>query len=336
MVRCQVLYGPRDLRLENRPEPVLGDKDVLIKVRTAGICGSDFHRYMGHRQIPGPLVLGHEFAGDVAGVGKSVKGFKPGDRVTVQPNFGCGECSMCRSGRENLCERRLGLSVNIDGCFSDYVAVPEGYVWHIPQGLSYEEAAIAEPLAVAVRAVRKARVAAGDTVVILGAGPVGLLALQVARASGAFVVVVDVVAWKLDLARKLGAHATINSSQGDPATALAEATGNKGAGVIIETAGVPATVELALRLVAPGGRVTLVGLAQVAAEVIPAQVVSREVEVVGSYIYTHDEFNTAITLIEREVVNVDAVISHRLPFAQLADAFSILERGEACKVLVEM
>ncbi|MGE5588473.1 MAG: zinc-dependent alcohol dehydrogenase [Clostridia bacterium] len=335
-MRCQVLYGPRDLRLENRPEPVLGDRDVLIRVRTAGLCGSDFHRYMGHRQIPGPLVLGHEFSGDVACVGKSVKRFKPGDRATVQPNFGCGECGMCRSGRENLCQERLGLSVNIDGCFADYVAVPEGYAWHVPQGLSYGQAAIVEPLAVAVRAVKRARVTPGDTVAILGAGPVGLLALQVAKASGAFVVAVDVIAWKLELARKLGANATISGNREDLLTALGEATEKKGAGVVIETAGVPSTVELALRLVAPGGRVILVGLAQTAAEVVPAQIVSSEVEVLGSYIYTHDEFGTALTLADRKIVNVDAVVSHRLPFDRLTEAFSILERGEGCKVLIEM
>ncbi|MGE5593931.1 MAG: zinc-dependent alcohol dehydrogenase [Betaproteobacteria bacterium] len=335
-MRCQVLYGPRDLRLENRPEPTLGDRDVLIKVRTAGLCGSDFHRYMGHRQIPGPLVLGHEFSGDVSGVGKSVTRFKPGDRATVQPNFGCGECSMCRSGRENLCKERLGLSVNIDGCFADYVAVPEGYAWHVPQGLSYEQAAIAEPLAVAVRAVKRARVAAGDTVVILGAGPVGLLALQVAKASGASVVAVDVIAWKLELARNLGADASISGNGDDILTALEEATGEKGARVVIETAGVPSTVELALRLVSPGGRVILVGLAQTTAQVIPAQLVSNEVEVLGSYIYTHDEFGAALRLAERRIVNVDAIVSHRLPFDRLAEAFSILERGEGCKVLIEM
>lgn len=335
-MRCQVLYGPRDLRLEERPEPVTGDKDVLIGVRTVGICGSDFHRYVGDRQILGPLVLGHEFAGDVVRTGRSVTRFKPGDRVTVQPNFGCGECSMCRSGRENLCQVRLGLSVNIDGCFCDYIAVPEGYVWHIPQRLSYKEAAVVEPLAVAVRAARRARVCTGDTVVILGAGPVGLLALQVARASGAFVVVVDVIAWKLDLARRLGAHATINSRQEDPASGLAKATENKGATVVIETAGVPATVELALRLVNSGGRVALVGLAQVPAGIVPAQVVSREVEIVGSYIYTRDEFGTAIELLNRGIVDVDALVSHRFPFTELDHAFSVMERGEGCKVLIEM
>ncbi|MCR4403651.1 MAG: alcohol dehydrogenase catalytic domain-containing protein [Firmicutes bacterium] len=335
-MRCQVLYGPRDLRLENRPEPVLGDRDVLIRVHTVGLCGSDFHRYMGHRQIPGPLVLGHEFSGNVACVGRSVTKFKPGDRATVQPNFGCGECDMCRAGRENLCQERLGLSVNIDGCFADYVAVPEGYAWHIPQGLSYEQAAIAEPLAVAVRAVKRARVAPGDTVAILGAGPVGLLTLQVAKASGAFTVVADVMAWKLELARRLGADAAISGSRQDLLAALEEATRQRGASVVIETAGVPSTVEAALQLVAPGGRVILVGLAQTAAEVVPSRIVSNEVDVLGSYIYTHDEFGTALTLVERKIVDVDAIVSHRLPFDRLTEAFSILERGEGCKVLIEM
>ncbi len=335
-MRCQVLYGPRDLRLEDRPEPIPGDRHVVIKVRAVGICGSDFHRYMGHRQTPVPLVLGHEFAGDVVCAGKCVTDFKPGDRVTVQPNFGCGECSMCRSGRENLCQRRLGLSVNIDGCFSDYIAVPEGYVWRIPQGLSYEHAATTEPLAVAVRAVRRARIVAGDTVAILGAGPVGLLALQVARVSGAHVVVADVIPWKLDLARKLGAHATIDGGKEDLESALARATENKGADAVIETAGVPATVEHSFRLVRPGGRVVLVGLAQVAANIVPAQAVLGEIEVLGSYIYTHEEFGAAMALMSRGAVDAGALITHRFPFAQLADAFSILERGEGCKVLIEM
>lgn len=335
-MRCQVLYGPRDLRLENRPEPVPGDRDVLIRVRTVGLCGSDFHRYMGHRQIPGPLVLGHEFSGDVACVGRSVTRFKPGDRATVQPNFGCGECGMCRAGKENLCQERLGLSVNIDGCFADYVAVPEGYTWHVPQGLSYEQAAVAEPLAVAVRAVKRARITPAGTVVIVGAGPVGLLTLQVAKASGAYAVVVDIIAWKLELAKQLGADIAISGNPEDLPAALEEATGQRGVSVVIETAGVPSTVEAALQLVAPGGRVILVGLAQTAAQIVPARIVSGEVELLGSYIYTHDEFGTALTLIERKIVNVDAIVSHRLPFDRLTEAFSILERGEGCKVLIEM
>ena len=195
------LHGPRNLKLEDVAEPVINNDEVLIRVRAMGICGSDLHMYTGERPLPYPRILGHEFAGDITQVGANVSHLQIGQRVTAEPNFWCGKCVYCQAGRENLCVNRVGLAVNVDGCQAEYVKVPAGFVWPLPDKMTYTQGAMVEPLMVSLHAWRRSGAKLDDIVTIIGCGTIGLMALLCAKAAGARILAVDVIPDKLELAR---------------------------------------------------------------------------------------------------------------------------------------
>src|SRR5213595_2618291 len=236
-VKAAVLRGPRDLRVESSRAPEIQADAALVRVAVAGLCGTDYRIWSGDRPVAYPRVMGHEFVGRVEAVGPGVTRVAPGDRVAVEPNYSCGTCPLCREGNRNLCLARTAVGIDVDGCFAELVRVPSRCCWPAPAGVADEDLVLTEPLAVAVRAVGRADVRSGETVAVVGAGTIGLLAVQVARGHGARILVVSRTARRFALARDLGAEATHTVEDG-PLDARARAfSGREGVDCVIETAG---------------------------------------------------------------------------------------------------
>ncbi len=328
------LHGPRDMRLEDVPEPIINQDEVFIRVRAMGVCGSDLHMYTGERPLPYPRILGHEFAGDIAKVGANVSHLQIGQRVTAEPNFWCGKCVFCQAGRQNLCINRVGLAVNVDGCQAEYVKVPAGFVWPLPDKMTYTQGALVEPLMVSLHAIKRSHAQLGDTVTIVGCGTIGLMALLCAKAAGVRVLAVDVISDKLDLARRLGADEVINGRESDSVEAVKQATNGLGSDIVIESAGSPGAVELALDMVRQAGRIVLVGLMNKPAQLLPIAVARREVEILGSFIYHAGEFASAIHLIATGQVDVLPLVGLTTDLAGARDAYEQLLGGKAVKGVI--
>ncbi len=258
-------YGRRDLRYVDAPEPAPGPGQLKVRVKLAGICGTDLKEYaFGPVMIPPakvPLTVGHEFAGEVAALGAGVTGFKVGERVTGVGYYYCGECYVCKRGLYNICVNQGFTGLLTDGCMAEYFVIPAYACYHLPDSLSDEAGALVEPLAVALHAVRQGGVQAGDSVAIVGEGAIGLCSLLAARAAGAAeVYVIAKHRARGELARKLGATQVIYLDEGSPAQRLQEVSGGPGADVSIECVGRPETPRLAIELVRRAGRAVIVGI----------------------------------------------------------------------------
>jgi len=344
-MKAAVLHGVEDLRIEDVPTPQLqSPADVLVHVSRVGVCGSDIHYYrhgrIGRFVVEKPMILGHECAGEVVEVGAQVTDLKPGDRVALEPGIPCRQCESCRTGHYNLCPDVVFLATPpVDGAFCEYVTSPADFAFKLPENVSLEEGAMCEPLAVGMYATKRGRVGLGDTVVVLGAGPIGLVTLQAAKARGATTLIVtDVEDMRLALARKLGATHTLNARQQDAAAAIKELTGGRGADVVLEAAGTTATTQQALQVVKSGGRVILIGLPP--EDNVPLSLpdlISRELDVGGIFRYAN-VYPQAIAAIASGLIDVKSMITHRYPLAQAQEAlvFADTHKGECLKVSVEV
>ena len=337
-MKALLLSRNSHLELADLPQPEVGPDEVLVRVAACGICGSDVHGYDGSsgRRIP-PIVMGHEAAGTVASVGAKVAGYKAGDRVTFDSTVYCGECEFCRRGEANLCDNRQVIGVSCGdyrrhGAFAEFVVVPARILYRLPDNFEFSEAAMLEAVSVALHALRVSEARAGDAVLVMGAGMIGLLILQAARAAGCGrVLVADVDASRLDLARQLGADETIRVSGGVSGANLApeaiELTGGRGVDVSYEAVGRNATVSAAIDATRKGGTVTLVG--NITPEVtLPLQkVVSRQLRLQGSCA-SAGEYPQAIEMIADGRIKVKPLIT---AIASLEDGprwFERLHAGE--------
>jgi L-iditol 2-dehydrogenase len=303
--RVAVLTGPTEIVLEERPVPEPGPRELLVEVSAVGVCGSDVHYYEhgrnGDRVVRAPLVLGHESAGRVAAVGAEVRRHAVGDRVTLEPGVPCGRCRECRAGRYNLCPDMVFFaSPPVDGAFADYVTIHEDFAFALPDALSDDAGALMEPLSVAIWACRKAGVSAGDRVLVTGAGPIGLLAMQVARAFGATrVEISDVNERRLSMAERTGATRALRAGDDEPAEADA----------LIECSGNPAALQAGIGALRPAGTAVIVGVGPtLTAEVPLALVQSREIWLTGIFRYANT-YPTAIALAVDGRVDLDAIIT---------------------------
>ncbi len=326
------LVAPERVQLTERERPRLGPGEVRIAVHTVGICGTDMDFYRGRRTAGYPFVLGHECSGRIDDLAPDVAGWTIGAPVTVRPNFGCGTCTLCHQGRDNICPDSRGLGVTIDGCLAEYVVAPARYVWPLPNGMSLERGALIEPVAVAERAVRRAGDVGGRRVVVLGAGSIGLFALQIARAGGADVTVIDPLTGRLARATELGASRVLDAAP----NAAREGHESNGAGfdVAIETAGVSEAVATAMALVRPGGRIVLTGIPMEAAALETRWAVWRELEFVGSFIYEEDDFRRASDRIRDGRIDPLELVTDRFPIDRTADAFERVASRDGLKVLI--
>jgi 2-desacetyl-2-hydroxyethyl bacteriochlorophyllide A dehydrogenase len=299
----------------------------------AGLCGTDYGIWSGERPVGYPLVLGHEFVGHVMAVGAGVSLARVGDRVAIEPNYSCGACPLCREGNRNLCLSRTAVGIDVDGCFAEVARVPERCCWPAPAGVADEDLLMTEPLAVVVRAVARAAVVPGESAAVVGAGTLGLLALQVLRGHGARVLVVSRSSRRFVLARELGAAATHELAEGPLAEVGGAFSGREGVDVVIETAGTPEAVSHALALVRPGGRVVLTGLPHQPTAVTFFSVVRREVTITGSMIY-QDEFPEAMRLVASGTVRTRPLVTHRFGLDAIDAAFAAHQLPESIKVAV--
>ncbi len=321
------LVAPNEIVIAERRAPEPGAGEVRIAVQVVGICGTDMEFYSGRRENGYPFILGHECAGTIDACGAAVDGWKVGDRVTVRPNFGCGVCDRCREGRDNICPNSRGLGVTIDGCLAEYIIAPARYVFALPEGMDFETGALVEPLAVADRAVRRAGVSSANRVLILGAGSIGLFATRCAALEGATVTVCDPILERLKLAHQFGAYRTVT---------LVEDLGSdeQPFDTVIETAGVAETVPIAVRYARPGGRIVLTGIPMDPTPIESRWIVWRELEIHGSFIYDASDFAHAAERLRDGSVQALAVVSHRFPLEQTADAFKLIARQGGLKGLI--
>jgi L-iditol 2-dehydrogenase len=336
-MKAAIFHGPRDVRVDEVKKPVIRNDEVLVEPRVVGICGSDINRYRRGTNLDYLVVAGHECCGQVVQIGSSVENLQIGERVVIHPNFGCGKCLRCRTGKENLCPHRIRLGVVINGCLSEYVKVPANYVYRIPESLSDEVGALVEPAAVALRAVGKITNPFEKRVLILGAGPIGLFALQLAKRMGATVFVADLLDNRLALAKALGADGIINARMNNPVKMAMCPASDQGIDVVLETAGgTVETFQLAMEVIKPGGRVILVGHSSDAATVHTDFISRNEIEIVGSIIYCHEEFSRAIQLLNEDKINGRSLISHKFFLKDIKKAMEIAEKGEGIKIMIEI
>ena len=339
-------YAPGDIRLEEIDKPVVRDGEVLIRVRNCSTCGTDVKiSRSGHPNMTPPQVMGHEIAGEVVEVGDGVSGWSVGDRVQVIAAIPDGTCAECLAGHPAVCEHQLSMGYQFPGGFAEYMIVPREVLVvdglnRIPEGLSFAEASLAEPLACVLNGQELARVGEGDTVVIVGSGPIGCLHVRLARARGAAkIILIDLNAERLAQAAELvKPDLTIVSSEADPVAAVLHATGGRGVDVVITAAASGTAQEQGLRMLARRGRLSLFGgLAKDAPNItVDANLVHyRELTIVGVNGSSPEHNRTALDLIASGAVPVADLITHRLPLDRVLDAIDIVARGEAIKVTIE-
>lgn len=333
-MKALVLTKPAHLELQEAATPATGRGEVLVRVRACGICGSDVHGMDGSsgRRIP-PIIMGHEAAGEIAGVGPDVTGWATGDRVTFDSTVSCGECAYCRSGRVNLCDHRQVLGVSCgdyrrQGAFAEFVAVPARILYRLPRGLAFEQAAMVEAVSVAVHAVARTPPVAGGSAVVVGAGMIGLLVVQALKVAGwGRLIAVDLDAGRLQLATKLGADHMILAGAADVPAEVKKLTGGRGADAAFEVVGLGPTLKTAIASVRKGGSVTLVGNLQPAVELPLQAVVTRELSLLGACA-SAGEYPACLDLIARGRIDVSAFVSATPPLEEGPGWFARLHRGE--------
>ncbi|MBO9600842.1 MAG: NAD(P)-dependent alcohol dehydrogenase [Cohnella sp.] len=341
-MKAAVMTDLRQIELVELQVPEIGPHDVLIKVMAVGICGSDLHYYehgrIGRYVVNPPFVLGHECAGEVVAVGDKVRRVRPGDRVAVEPGVTCGKCEACKAGRYNLCPDVQFLATPpVDGAYAQYIVHREDFLFPIPSAMSYEAAALVEPFSVGIHAARRSAVQPGETIVIMGMGPVGLMAVVAARAFGAGpIIVADLEKNRLAAAQRLGATHTVLIGQDDPVRVVRSLTDGQGADVAFETAGNGKALQTAVAALRRGGRLSVVGL--------PPQgdislhipfIVDNEIQIQGVFRYANT-YRDGIRFLASGMADIDAIITDRFSLEQTQEAMerAITARNETLKVMI--
>jgi len=343
-----VLHAVGDSRYEKIPKPSVAPGEVLVRVAFCGVCGSDIPRVFVKGTYHFPTVCGHEFAGTVEACGQEVDQYKPGDRVVVFPLLWCGRCASCELGNYVQCSDYDYYGSRRDGAFAEYVSVPPQNLVPVPEGVSMEAASMTEPAAVALHALKRAGGSfVGETVVIFGAGPIGLIAAQWAQMMGARqVVLFDLIPEKLEMAEQLGFDLAFDVRHGDPVEKVKELTGGRGAEVCVEGAGVPVTLNQAIAAARVGGRVVIMG--NPSADVtLPAALISqamrRELDILGTWnsafsaAGNNDDWRAVLTAAASGAIDLDSLVSHRVPLERANDAL-VMMRDQSeffAKVLIQ-
>lgn len=341
-MKAAVLYAPYDLRIEEIPKPEIGCGEVLVRIRAVGICGSDIHFYTTGRCsgfiVKEPLILGHECSGEIVEIGDDVDNVKIGDKVAVEPGFPCGRCYYCRIGRYNLCPDIVFYGAPpIHGAFREYTPAKASFVYRIGGDISFEEAALIEPLAVGMQAVKRSGMMSGSTVAVFGCGPVGLLTLQVALASGASpIIAIDPIEYRVELAEKLGATYTVNPVETSVVEYVDKLTNGIGVDVVFEVSGNPKAFNDALKIVRRGGVIVQVGMFEENVTFDPALIIDKEIDIRGVFRYAN-VYEQAIKLASSGRIKLKPLITHIFPLDRIKEAFDTIveKRGNPVKVIVK-
>ncbi|HSD69761.1 MAG TPA: L-threonine 3-dehydrogenase [Woeseiaceae bacterium] len=329
----------RGIWMENIRKPSPGHNDVLIKVQRTAICGTDIHIYQwddwARKTIPVPLAVGHEFSGEIVEFGSEVKGFKVGDRVSAEGHITCGVCRNCRAGRRHLCINTAGVGVNRQGAFADYVSVPAFNVFKLPSVISSDMASILDPLGNATHTALSFDLV-GEDVLITGAGPIGIMAVAIARFAGArHVVITDVNEYRLNLARKMGASVALNVKNGSLDDTMRELGMEEGFDVGMEMSGNPSAFRDLLRTMHHGGKVALLGIPPDQTAIDWNKVIFKGLILKG--IYGREMFETwyKMSSMLQSGLNIEPVITHRFPAEDFQDAFDLMESGQSGKIILQ-
>ncbi|WAH37096.1 zinc-dependent alcohol dehydrogenase [Alicyclobacillus dauci] len=338
-MKAVMIESPYTVVVTDVESAPLGDNDVRIQVKAAGICGSDIHAYKGlHPFRKPPVIIGHEISGEVVEIGPLVTRVKVGDKVTVEPQAGCGKCEDCLQGRVNYCNNRQAPGIGTwYGTMAENFVAPEEVVFVLPPDMDHKLGALSEPLAVGVHAVRRAGIQVGDRVAVLGAGPIGLLALAVAKEAGATTILAtDVFDYCLDSAKSLGATHTLNIAGKDNWVAEAEELIGGQFDKVLIAVGVPGIVNQAISLVKKGGRIVTIAMFHGEQSLDIMQLQGQEKELVGCFCYTREDTMAAVALLAAGRIQSEAVVTHVLPYTLAADGFRMVDKKEdnSLKILV--
>jgi L-iditol 2-dehydrogenase len=329
-------YG--NIEIREIPEPKIKENEVLIEIKAAGICGSDLHHYEVGDNITIPVVLGHEFSGDVVEIGNGVKGWKLGERIVSETHaHACYECYLCRAGDYHLCKDRKGFGSAVDGAFTQYLAVPARLLHRIPDNLSYPEATLLQPAADIVHAViTHTTVRPGDTVVVIGPGPMGILTVEVSRAVGAGqVIIVGLERHKerMEIAKKVGADFIINGSKENVVERVNELTEGRGANVVFEASGSKAAFLQGLEILAKKGQLMVIGAHTQPVEIVVRVLQKAEQSIKGSTKSTWVDYERAIQLTKTGRLQLEPLIGDVLPIAEWKKGFDLALSKKVCKVV---
>lgn len=326
------------LWLQDVPEPMIGINDVLIKVVRTGICGTDLHIYnwdaWAQKTIPVPMTVGHEFVGTVVEVGSNVAGFKTGDVVSGEGHVVCGRCRNCMAGRRNLCKDTRGLGVNIPGTFAEYVSLPMTNVWRLDPAVPLDVAAIFDPFGNAAHTALQFNVL-GEDVLITGAGPIGIMAAAIVRHAGArHTVITDVNPYRLELARKMGVTVALDVRTKSVADIQKELGMREGFDVGLEMSGNPAAFRELLRNMCHGGKIAMLGIPTEEMAIDWSQIIFNMLTLKG--IYGREMYETwyMMTVLVQGGLDIEPVITHRLPFLEFERGFEVMNSGESGKVVL--
>jgi L-iditol 2-dehydrogenase len=340
LIQQAVMTAPGEIEFREIEKPQPAPDEVLIDVRRIGVCGSDIHVYHGqHPYTDYPVVQGHEVSGVVAALGGAVTGVSVGDTVTFQPQVVCGECYPCTHGMYHICEHLKVMGFQTDGAAQDAIAVPAEKVLAVPDPVSLDEAAMVEPIAVAVHALRRSgEDLAGKQVLVLGAGTIGNLVAQVAQASGATALITDVTDYKIAKARACGIDAAVNTRTTALEAALAAHFGDRRADLILECVGVQPTITQAVTNARKGTTIVVVGVFGETPRVDLGLVQDRELSLVGTLMYQQQDYERAIDLVASGGLSLASMITHRFPFDAYPEAYEAVEDadGDYLKVMIEL
>jgi threonine 3-dehydrogenase len=329
----------RGLWLQDVPEPEIGINDVLIRVDRTGICGTDLHIYQwdewAQKTIPVPMVVGHEFVGDVLQVGSNVKGFHPGETVSAEGHVVCGRCRNCLAGRRHLCRDTQGIGVNRTGAFAEYISVPMTNVWHHRDDIDRDVASIFDPFGNAVHTALSHPVL-GEDVLVTGAGPIGIMAAAVAKHAGArFVVITDVNEYRLDLARKMGVTVALNIRQGTLEEVQRKLGMKEGFDVGLEMSGNPAAVQQLVNNMCHGGKIAMLGIPPAGMTIDWQKVIFNMLTIKG--IYGREMYETwyKMSVMLESGLDIKSVITHRFHYTEFEKGFQAMLSGNSGKVVLQ-
>lgn len=335
-MRAALLEKPHRLSVVDRPLRLISSEEVLVRVQSCGVCGTDIHIVEGESRCNLPVILGHEYAGVVEDVGTNVKDFVPGQRVAVDPNISCGTCYFCRRGEVHLCSNLQALGVDIDGGMAELCIVPRKQLFQLPDNFPIEASSFIEPVSCVLHGIDRTHVAIGDTVVIIGGGTIGLMMLQLVRSAGAsIIIVIEPNEQKRIIAKKLGATCVCDPKIENVHAVVMDLT-NVGADIVIECSGITASAESAMCLARRGGTIELFGVCPFGHKISiePHQIYFKELTIVGSYI-NPQTFARSINVLASGMVRVDELPVHRFSLENVHEALLYQKEGRTIKSIIE-
>lgn len=344
-MKAVILYGPNNFDSGEFEKPQIGDNDILLKMKSAAICGTDIRILEGKKTkgVRYPSIIGHEICGIIDKVGKNVKHYNVGDKVSIANVMPCKSCHSCLTGRENACLNRKAIGYEYNGGFAEYVLIPDifvegGNVVKLPENVSFEEGALIEPLACCIRGMKNAGTGFNDTVLILGAGPIGLMHLQLSKIAGAKQVIVsEPINSRREKALKLGADRVVNPNEEDLSEIIMTMTDGIGADVIIMAIGVPAIVNSTIKLCRKGGTVNLfAGFAGTGESTIEVNAIHyNEITLNGSTAYKREDYFQSRDIVVNKKINLKEIVTHRFKIDEFKKAYEVCKSGEGLKVIIE-